>query len=223
MPVDLVRAVRLVRAIRAVRAVWAVWPVRAVSAVSVLWVVACAHGGGDPPLANRGKPGATSEVRAVDWQNHTYVLDELGAVTVKAGHADFGITDDNKAIEAGAANGSYEVERPLFADIDGDGVEDAIISSVLSTGGTGHFSDIRIYTVRAAKLVELGAIPGGDRGDGGIRRVALDGNAVIVDRNVLAEGDGVCCASGWQRERWVWRNGALAEDVAARHRGTPAP
>jgi hypothetical protein len=183
-------------------------------------LVACTHGGPDAPIANRGKPGPTSEVRAVDWQNHTYVLDELGAVTVKGGHADFGITDDNK-VEAGGANGSYEVARPLFADIDGDGVEDAIVSSVLSTGGTGHFSEVRIYTMRGANLVELGTIPGGDRGDGGIRHVALDGNAVIVDRNVLAEGDGVCCASGSQRERWVWRNGAIAEDRAARRPGTP--
>lgn len=181
----------------------------------------CTHGGGDAPIANHGKPATISEVRAVDWQNHTYVLDELGAVTVKAGHADFGITDDNKAVEAGGANGSYEVQRPLFADIDGDGVEDAVISGVLSTGGTGHFSDVRIYTMRAGKLVELGAIPGGDRGDGGIRHIALDGNAVIIDRNVLAEGDGACCASRWQRERWVWRNGAMTEDVPARRPGTP--
>jgi hypothetical protein len=183
----------------------------------------CTHGGGDAPIANHGKPGATSEVRAVDWQNHTYVLDELGAVTVKAGHADFGISDDNKAVEAGGANGSYEVQRPLFADVDGDGVEDAVISGVLSTGGTGHFSDVRIYTMRGGRIVELGTIPGGDRGDGGIRKVALDGNAVIVDRNVLAEGDGACCASRWQRERWSWRNGAMTEDTAARGPLTPAP
>jgi len=191
-----------------------------VLAVACTAVTACAHGG-DAPLANRGVGGATGEVRAVDWQNRTYVLDELGPVTVKDGHADFAISDDNKAVAAGAASGSYRVEPPLFADLDGDGVEDVVISSVLSTGGTGHFSDIRIYTMRAANIVELAAIPGGDRGDGGIRHVALDGNAVIVDRNVLAEGDGVCCASGSQRERWIWRSGELVEDVAARRARRP--
>jgi hypothetical protein len=75
--------------------------------------------------------------------------------------------------------------------------------------------------VRGGKVVELGEIPGGDRGDGGIRRVALDRNAVIIERNVLAEGDGACCASTWRRERWTWRDGAPAEDVAAR--GPPEP
>jgi len=193
----------------------------ALTACVVAAVAACAHGGA-APLANHGSRGATGEVRAIDWQNRTYVLDELGPVKVTNGHADFAISDDNKAVDLGAASGSYRVDPPLFADIDGDGVEDAVISGVVSTGGTGHFSDIRIYTLRAAKLVELAAIPGGDRGDGGIAHVALDGRAVIVDRNVLAEGDGICCASGSQRERWLWRNGELVEDVAAR-RGGDAP
>jgi hypothetical protein len=185
-------------------------------------ITACTHAS-DAPLANRGAPGATGEVRAIDWQNRTYVLDELGPVTVTNGHADFAISDDNKAVEVGAASGSYRVEPPLFADVDGDGVEDAVISGVLSTGGTGHFSDIRIYTLRAGKVVELAAIPGGDRGDGGIARVALYGRAVLVDRNMLAEGDGVCCASAGQRERWVWRAGEMVEDVGARRSYTPEP
>ena len=188
---------------------------RAIAAIAAV-VAACAHGGAGAPITNRGEPGPTSEVRAIDWQNRTYVLDELGPVTVKAGSAELSLSDDHKAVESGADTGSYRVAPPLFADVNGDGIEDAIISSVLGTGGTGQFSEIRIYTIRAAGIVELAAIPGGDRGDGGISRVALDGNAVIVDRNVLAEGDGVCCASGAQRERWVWRNGEMVEDVAAR-------
>lgn len=178
-------------------------------------LAACAHGGG-APIANHGEGRLVSDVRAIDWQNRTYVLDELGPVTVTHGHAEFRLSEDNKVVDGGVGSGSYRVERPRFADLDDDGVEDAVISSVLSTGGTGHFSEVRIYTVRAAQVVELGAIPGGDRGDGGIRRIALDGQAVIVDRNVLAEGDGVCCASGARRERWVWRAGEMIEDVAAR-------
>lgn len=93
----------------------------------------------------------------------------------------------------------------------------------MTTGGTGQFSQVMVFTVRAGKVVEIGGIPGGDRGDGGIRRVAVDGNAVIVQRNVLAGGDGACCASTWRRERWVWRDGALAEDVAARSAVHPVP
>jgi hypothetical protein len=177
---------------------------------------ACAHATTDAPIANHGKRGPSAEIRTIDWQNHTYQLAELGAVTVKAGHADFAISDDNKAVEIGTGNGSYAVERPLFADVNGDGADDAIISSVLATGGTGHFSEIRIYTLRDGKVGVLAEIPGGDRGDGGIRRVVLDGTALIVERNVLVEGDGLCCPSAAQRERWIWKAGEMAEDASAR-------
>ncbi|HSR97449.1 MAG TPA: hypothetical protein VLM79_10385 [Kofleriaceae bacterium] len=185
------------------------------AAVVVVATVACAHGAAQAPLANQadGAHGAASEVRGIDWQNRTYVLDELGPVAVKDGEG---------ALQTGdAGGGSYSVARPVFADVNGDGVEDAIISSVMSTGGTGRFSDVRVYTMRAGKVAELAMIPGGDRGDGGIRRVAVDGGAVIVERNVLAEGDGACCASQARRERWVWRNGEIVEDESAR-RAFPA-
>lgn len=174
---------------------------------------ACARGPAQAPIGNvsTGPRGPSSEVRAIDWQNRTYVLDELGPVAVKNGAGAFGEPGDSDVV-----SGLYSVARPVFADVNRDGIEDAIISSALSTGGTGRFSEIRIYTVRGGKVVELGMIPGGDRGDRGIRRVSAEGSAIIVERNMLAEGDGACCASQAQRERWVWRNGAPSEDEAAR-------
>jgi hypothetical protein len=188
-----------------------------------LALAACHHGAADAPLANRNASAAATGVRAIDWRNRSYALEELGAVTVKDGRADFAIDDDGKVVATGATPGSFRVEPPLFTDIDGNGTEDAIIAASLGTGGTGQFSQVMVFTLRGGNVVELGGIPGGDRGDGGIRHVALDGNAVIVERNVLAEGDGACCASTWRRERWVWKAGALTEDVAARGPAQPVP
>jgi hypothetical protein len=174
-------------------------------------MAACGHRAAQGPIANKADAprGAASEVRGIDWQNRTYGLDELGPVAVKNGEGALETGDDG-------SGGSYSVARPVFADVNADGVEDAVISSVMSTGGTGRFSEVRIYTVRAGKVVELATIPGGDRGDGGIRRVAVDGGAVIVERNVLAEGDGACCASQARRERWLWRSGEMVENESAR-------
>ncbi len=209
-------------------------------------VGACGHAG-DPPLANRNAAAPATGVRAIDWRNRPYVLTGLGTVTVRDGRAEFALDDEGKVSATGATPASFRVEPPLFADIDGDGTEDAVISDVLGTGGTGQFSSIAVYTVRGGQVVALGEVPGGDRGDGGIRHVALErsepgggdpdgsaggaggkaprgiGSAVIVERNVLAEGDGACCASTWRRERWIWRGGALAEDAAARGPLQPVP
>lgn len=185
-------------------------------------VGACGHAG-DPPLANRNAAAPASGVRAIDWRNRPYVLTGLGAVTVRDGRAEFALDDDGKVSATGATPASFRVDPPLFADIDGDGTEDAVIGNVLGTGGTGQFSSIAVYTVRGGSVVSLGEIPGGDRGDGGIRHVALAGSAVIVERNVLAGGDGACCASTWRRERWIWRGGQLVEDAAARGPLQPVP
>jgi hypothetical protein len=185
-------------------------------------VGACGHAG-DPPLANRNAAAPATGVRAIDWRNRPYVLTGLGAVTVRDGRAEFALDDEAKVSATGATPASFRVEPPLFADIDGDGTEDAVISQVLGTGGTGQFSSIAVYTLRGGQVVSLGEIPGGDRGDGGIRHVALTGSAVIVERNVLAEGDGACCASTWRRERWIWRGGELVEDAAARGPLQPVP
>jgi hypothetical protein len=185
-------------------------------------VGACGHAGG-PPLANRHAAAPGTGVRAIDWRNRPYVLTGLGTVTVRDGRAEFALDDEGKVSATGATPASFRVEPPLFADIDGDGSEDAVIGNVLGTGGTGQFSSIAVYTVRGGQVVSLGEIPGGDRGDGGIRHVALTGSAVIVERNVLAEGDGACCASTWRRERWIWRGGQLVEDAAARGPPQPVP
>jgi hypothetical protein len=189
----------------------------ALSPIALTALVACGHGATQAPIANQsqGPHGPTGEIRAIDWQNRTYVLDELGPVVVKNGEGE--LADDD------AIGGTYTVAHPVFGDVNGDGVEDAIIASVLSTGGTGRFSDIRIYTMKDGRVVDLAAIPGGDRGDGGIRRVAVEGSAVVVERNVLAEGDGACCASQARRERWVWRDGEITEDEPARRAIQPRP
>jgi hypothetical protein len=177
-------------------------------------VVAACGGGAAPVVANRAG-GAAEGVRAIDWQNRSYAVPVIGEVTVVRGHADFAIGEDGKRAPAGEP-GAYDVQPPVFGDVDGDGVDDAVIVDALATGGTGRFSQVRIFTLRGGGPIELGQIPGGDRGDGGIVSVAVEGHAVIVTRAVLAEGDGVCCASTQRRERWAWSGSGLVEDEAAR-------
>ena len=68
----------------------------------------------------------------------------------------------------------------------------------------------------SAEPVLIGSIPGGDRGDGGLANVSVEGNALIVDRNRLGEEDGACCPSKLVREVWHWDGTGFTEDESAR-------
>ncbi len=195
----------------------------------LLAAAACGGGKKSPTtVGNTSSAGATSgglTVRSIDWLNRTYESGDAGPVTVKDGvyeyamdgngnvvSADYQPTDPDEYVE----RGSFEVGKPLFGDLDGDGAEEAVLVTYFNGGGTGRFTGVDVYAIRDGKEVVIGGIPGGDRGDGGIDDVQLEGKVVVVARMMAMEGDGACCPSKLQHERWSWDGKTFVEDEAAR-------
>ncbi len=199
-----------------------------VPACSLLVLTACGGRAAAPTaVANHTTTTAGHlTVRAIDWQNRTYASGGApGGYPVVDGEYAYAWDEDGKIVSADyqpkdpdayVERGWFTVSPPVFGDVDGDGVEDALIVTVENTGGTGQFSMLEVYTIRGGQAVVLGAIPGGDRGDGGLSDVALEGRVIVVERMHSVDGDGACCPSKLQRERWRWTGAAFVEDVAAR-------
>jgi hypothetical protein len=179
---------------------------------ALLAPAACWVGPTDAPASLH--PPRPTGIRAINWQNRTYELDDYGAVKVKNGRGELPLVldDDGSPLEPGEIHGVLSVGSPLFTDVNGDGADEAVILSMISTGGTARLSQVLIFTLHDEHVVPLATIIGGDRGDGGIHTVSIDGGAILVLRNVRGPGDGLCCASGTRRERWVWRYGEMVED-----------
>jgi hypothetical protein len=165
-------------------------------------------------------PGAEPSVRSVDWLNRTY-----GSVTVVDGEHEYALDEDGNQVapdyqpkdpDGWVERGSFRVAPPVYGDVTGDGAEEAIIISTENSGGTGQFDGIEVYAMRGGQPVVIGGIPGGDRGDGGISDIAIEGNIVVVQRMASQEGDGACCPSKLQTERWTWNGSTFIEDEAAR-------
>lgn len=167
-----------------------------------------------PATGNTAGGGGTASagVRSIDWQNRTYES-EAGAVTVKDGEATLEIDPEMPEM-----NGWFQVGAPSYGDVNGDGIEDAILITAFNGGGTGTFTSGEVYTVLpgANEPVLIGSIPGGDRGDGGLDDIKIEGGKIIVHRNLSQEDDGACCPSKLVREVWSWSGAAFAEDEAAR-------
>ena len=70
--------------------------------------------------------------------------------------------------------------------------------------------------MRDGAPVVIGGIPGGDRGDGGIYDVNVEGGLAIVKRLHSLDEDGACCPSKVQVEHWRWDGSRFVEDESAR-------
>jgi hypothetical protein len=133
-------------------------------------------------------------VRRVDFRNFRY---KGGGeeIRVARGHGTYK--------DAGDLDFAYEIDRVkvVYGDVTGDGREEAAVVLYFNGGGTGAFSKGFLFAARKGRLTLLATFEGGDRADGGIRRVSIKGGVLSVQRNELERINGVpsglCCPLYW--------------------------
>jgi len=155
------------------------------------------------PLAMAQSKGG--DIHAVDFRNgFTYDVgfgDEPRPVTVKNGEYSHA-ADDEKVY--------FEVRKVVYGDLTGDGKDEAIVETLLNTGGTGQFTDGLVFEFRGGKAVLVGSLGTGDRADGGVFDVFIrDGK--IYDERFGQEHSGACCPEYVETHVAVLRAGKLQE------------
>lgn len=186
-----------------------------------------------PPVPQNQAPRPTGDpaaIRAIDWKHQVYDYAAIGSpddgrYETHDGEANF-VYDENANIVDEATylrthpgaepidRGYLSASAPTFGDLDGDGAEEAVQVTTLNTGGTGQFTLVWVFHLAGGKPQVLGVVPGGDRADGGVVGVDIDAGELIVFR--YTGGEGACCPTGEQTERWRWTGKDFAEDVASR-------
>lgn len=144
------------------------------------------------------------EIRLVDFGNFTYDAycgggDETTTVTVKNGKYEGGDDGFPSYFEAGADS---------YGDLDGDGREEAAVTSLCNTGGTGQFSEGYIYTMKNGKPVLLAHFEGGDRGFGGLQSARIKSRFLFVERS---DGKANCCADETLTTKYRWNGKKLVQ------------
>jgi hypothetical protein len=196
---------------------------------TALFLAACgpaapaAHG----PINDVPKTVSTEpSVRTVDWANRTYDMEDGGPYTVSGGELDFAYDEDGNVVandyqpkdpDGYVDHGFFSVSTPIYGDVTGDGVEEALIVTAVNEGGTAIVDQLEVYDMKDGKPHYVASIPGGDRGEGGIIDLQVDFTTVVLDRGESQDGDGVCCPSKVQVERWTWNGTTFVEDASARH------
>lgn len=160
------------------------------------------------PVRSRGQQSASgqrgqldtnySSIRDVDFMNgFTFTSDlDFGApeVTVENGefaNGDFGDPDYFW----------FGVNDVDFGDLDGDGIDEAIVATSWNGGGTGYFDSVRAFRLTDGAVEAAGIVPFGDRADGGIFDVSIeDGTASVLSFSTTL---GACCPNQVSRNTLV--------------------
>lgn len=150
---------------------------------------------------------AQAQIRNVDFKNFTYSVlsldgDSREQVTVRDGS--FSRMEEDDKYYFGVTEVSY-------GDLTGDGAEEAVVSVIVNTGGTGNFTSGIIFTMKRGKPVVLTEFVGGDRAYGGLVSATVENGILIVERNAPGPSGGACCAEFIDTTRYKWNGSALVE------------
>lgn len=123
-----------------------------------------------PEPVPTGSALVVPDVTTIDWRNRDYELSSLGTVTAKDGRAEFRIVEDKSgemradqtpsAKDKGTA-GSLVLAPAHFADLDGDGHDEAIIPfemRAMHPNSAEHVWGAFAYTLREGLPTRIGVV-----------------------------------------------------------------
>jgi len=153
----------------------------------------------------------SSNIHSVDFANFTYHwIADLGnpkkTFTLKNGELPATRNERGLIDKMGVF-----LQGVKYGDVTGDGVEEAIVSLSIQTGGSAIPGIIYIYTLRKNRPMLLWSRSTGDRADGGLRDVYAENGQLVVELNSSIGSRGDCCPTRFTRTRYEWRAGRFRQ------------
>lgn len=159
------------------------------------------------PAADAGTiPSAAETLSAQALMNATYsgIYDE--PVSLVDG------LYEGEPYDAGAASRPtvrYISRAEHYGDLNGDGVDDAVLFLVESGGGSGSFVYVAAQLNQAGQPVDAGAVMVEDRTQ--VKSVTIEDGQIEVAFTTAGSGDGACCPSHLTHKTYALQDDNLAE------------
>ena len=112
----------------------------------------------------------------------------------------------------------FSVDSVTYGDLNGDGIEEAVVALNYSTGGTANWDYLYVYKLVHGHARLLGRMETGSRGYGGLVKVSIQNGLLVVEFTDADRHVGDCCSEGYVRVRYRWREGGFIEE-GPRERG----
>ena len=126
-------------------------------------------------------------------------LTPSSTVRVVDGRHDFSSSD---ALAGRYARGYLIVHKVTYGDLDGDGLDEAAVDLLFSTGGTANWRYLYVFTMKNGAPTLLGILRSGSRADGGLVNVAIEKKTLVLDFADSGRRVADCCSEGYVRVRY---------------------
>ena len=165
-----------------------------------------------PPMP-QATPTPDSALRKIDFKNFTYPWPEgLGS-----GEKSFALKNGERVFVMGGQMG-VSLAKAEYADVTGDGREEAFLDLSIQTGGSAMPSMIYVYSLENEKPRLLWSFVTGDRAAGGFKKIYAENGELIVETfgdNKFENNEwkfdypkdkfrGDCCPTAYTKIRFKW-------------------
>src|SRR5580765_4920282 len=176
---------------------------------------ACANPAVAPPPAKAAEIASTRALPPTveELKNATYAVlgERFGAVTLANGR-----WTGAPPTPGAASRPRVELADDLrvMGDLDGDGLEEAVVVLTYSSGGTGIISFLAVVTRENGTLRNVATTALGDRVQ--VRSARIDGGRLLVSAVRAGENDAACCPGDLVEWQWTLGDGRLNTPGAVR-------
>jgi len=109
------------------------------------------------------------------------------------------------------AGGYVLVQSVTYGDVNGDGRDEAVVDLLCSTGGTANWHYVYVFALANGSPTNLGRLQSGSRAYGGLLKVAIDQNMLVLDFADSERRIGDCCSEGYIRVKYRLQDGRFIE------------
>jgi hypothetical protein len=166
------------------------------------------------PLPAIANPSRETPIRKVDFKNFTYPWYPTD-YTPPRGERKITLRDGEMKVEAAKNTDRLwsSLANVSYADLTGDTSDEAIVTVVTNFDPNGSVACIFIYTLRGGTPSLLWSHETGDRANGGLRSIRVEGFDLVVeqydikfdwDKGRYEEGTALCCPKRFVRSRYHW-------------------
>jgi len=133
-------------------------------------------------------------IRKIDFKNTLYAWDEpTRGIPSKwqwlddAPHGSVQLKMDGTDSQRGASLPYLRLISVTYGDLDGDGREEAAVDLLYSGGGTANWHYLYVYALDGRQPKLLAVLESGSRADGGLMRVKIQKQSLILLRTANCE------------------------------------